>query len=374
MAELHPDPEDVRQAREILQRLAIAHGCRCHDNPDMYEWGSEIFSFGTQDPEVRNARRVSHYEKLTTITTVPGSVKEYTGQDISILNHIVANDRVLSYLRACVDTYFIGCPTSHTRCPISPKLIVVIALNYLHNGGRQSAKLFQIPRLSYLIDEGFKALCKLDNIKLPNTESMWITSTLGFDQMFGLPNVAASLHVSRVYGVPERKEYLCPDTKRHCLKVATVTDSSGKYLDYYIFNGSTTETNLLKEWPFYHRMKATEAVVGLGGSTAEPVGGRVSDQPSQCETTSVGILVDKSFAGVDCALFMPPDASKPNSVYNQLHSKTRLHHDREYGISSLFDKVKPLPGDVAHHQIRAAMHLMNVRASALNNPEHTCHK
>lgn len=65
-------------------------------------------------------------------------------------------------------------------------------------------------------------------------------------------------------------DYMCPETKRACFKVATLMDSSGKYLAFKVCKGSETEPNILNSWDFYHQLKAAEAQIALPGVVVIP--------------------------------------------------------------------------------------------------------
>lgn len=103
-----------------------------------------------------------------------------------------------------------------------------------------------------LVDEGVHAIQQLGNVKLPTTSADWMTSVLGFQNMQGMTNVAASIDITNIY-MFKSPLYLCPGTKRSCVKVVTVMDSSGKYLAFKTFKGSLTEPELFNQWDFYHR-------------------------------------------------------------------------------------------------------------------------
>lgn len=207
--------------------------------------------------------------------------------------------------------------------------------------------------MRYLIAEGINAINLLNNIQLPTTEEQWLTSMLGFEQMYGLPNVVACLDVTPIYGVAKTPEFKCPVTGRLCLKVAMLRDSSGKILDFKIFNGRLTEPDYLEQWPFYARLKATEKAIGLPGirtvyngeaPTLEEYPGRPylprdsNGKKSKCETTAAGILVDGHYSSESCALFIAPNGTdkRLSSIFSQRLFRTKFHAQQTFGTLSQF--------------------------------------
>lgn len=393
---------DFSTSTENLIVTATAYR-NCRENYDeayhCYDYGKEFFTYDTFDLDIQNARRVNHYESVAiefhTITTNIEAIRIWTGHHYPVFDHICANEDVMASLRESKAGYFIS-PRSYARCPINEKVIIVIALNYLDNGCtfKNSTLMFKIPRVGYCVREGIKALCELANINLPTTVEEWVTSALGFEQMHGLPNVVASMDVTPVYAMSQNPIYKCPETGRHCLKVATVMDSSGKYIAYDIFNGSIRETENLLTWDFFHRLKATEELIGLPGGTrtgyleryptigAYParmscpnVGGEAA---ALCATTAGGILVDGRYSFMNCALFMVPERAEMRvSVYAQRHFRTRFHTERQYGkLTQFFHlKMRQTQMEGAKHPMRnaiiASLMVMNVR-NTVHNSEHAC--
>lgn len=260
---------------DLLKQVNATHNCK-HNYQEAYlcyEWGREHFLSGTFDRNIQAARRLAHYESIAidfhTFTTDRKVIRMFTGHSFGVFQDVCANQDVMEYLRAVKPGYF-NCAYTDPRCPITEKMFLVIAMNYMDNGNTyKMAKIaFRIPNISYCVKEGINALKLLNNIQLPTTEEAWVTSALGFEQKHGLPNVVMLLDVTPIYGMSKNPDHLCPETKRHCLKLATVIDSSGKYLAYKIFDGRITEPEYLQSWDFYHRLKATEAAIGFPGATA----------------------------------------------------------------------------------------------------------
>lgn len=273
-------------------------------------------------------------------------------------------------------------------------------MNYLDTGCnfKQSAGLWQIPKMSWIIKKGLIALLKLDNIKLPTKPEEWLTSMRGFEKMHGLPNAALSLDVTVIRGMIQKAIYFCPELKTYVIKAATIMDSSGMYREVKLFSGSHLEPDILTMWPFFHRLKATERLIALPGWPSYNRVRARRDRPldgyprrvhwpknpdgsrPRTETTAPGILVDSRYSNVNCGLFIgPKDRMQTMHIYNQRHCRTRFFHERQFGILSQYTHLKQRPmqmDSTANHPIRnairAAFMIMNQRVLVNNNPEHAC--
>lgn len=213
-------------------------------------------------------------------------------------------------------------------------------------------------------------------------------------------------------------------------------DSSGKYLAFKVCKGSETEPNILNSWDFYHQLKAAEAQIALPGVVVIPpppfhpehprpppgigpravgrAGGRgpraprpepdiprlpavqmlppaaylnrlrwrlnVTKVPPNCQTTAAGIIVDGRYTGSGmCSLLVAP--SKTDFArFDQVLQRTRMFHDRQFGILTQYDhiKMRPMPAESSGHDFETAIHamlcLMNLRLTAPGNLEHACRR
>lgn len=191
---------------------------------------------------------------------------------MSIFEGLCADVNVCASARASIDTYWAFHPRS-CRAPVTVPVLLMIALHFLDTGGnyKQMGSMWELPRISLLVKEGLKAITGLNNIHMPTTQAEWLTSAIGFEAMHGLPNIAASLDITPVFCLFKSRRHYCPELKRHCVKVATLTDSSGRFLAHEVFPGAMLEPEILNSWEAYHRIKATEALIGLPGVRFVPL-------------------------------------------------------------------------------------------------------
>lgn len=368
----------------------------------MYEWGREYFCYGETDRDVKNRMRLVHYTRMgdffVTITTNPLAIRRFTGQPVSKFYELCRHPLVIRFLREVCRAYWAGSPLYYPEVPITPKVILVMAMHYLDQGKsfKDVGNLFQIPKVSFLVRQGLKAIVKVDNIKMPISEAHYITSMLGYTQTHGFPNGGLSLDVTPIFGMVRAKQRKCPETNRHCLKVANAVDSSGRFCSLHIADGSLIESEIFSQWSLFKRLKATEVHIGLPGNnphwvpTAEypPLEGypvRVRFPMNEdginpdLDSTAMGVYVDDRHSTQECALFLTPRAggfdARSSLRYNQGHFRTRMSHERLHGrFSNYFHiKLRPSPMEPANHPIMdaipAAMSIINLGGP---NPEHAC--
>lgn len=411
----------------------------------MFEWGQEPYTKGGYTAAEQHSLRCQHYDRLRDLfqqrTTCNYYIRRICGQEVSVFRDLCADPNVQAAAHATIRWYLAQAPQGFPVVPITVPVLLMISMHYLDTGGnyKQMGTMWEIPLIGTLIDEGVYAIKQLDNIKLPNTAAGWMTSVLGFQNMHGMPNVAASLDITPIYMQFKSPLFHCPEKQRSCVKVATVMDSSGKYLAFKVFKGSLTEPELLNQWDFYHRLKATEARIALPGVTVQaplpyhpdhppppprsgprarphaagrgpraagrgpraprhdddiprlppvqlpPLAGFVekSSWPSNaanikptCSPTSTGIIVDGRYGSRMCSLLIAP--SPTLTTYEQRLTRTRMFHDRLFGILSQYNhiKMRPMPAESSGHDlenaIEAMLCIMNLRLSALGNMEHAC--
>lgn len=395
-----------RSTQDLITQTFATTTCKENYNRayNMFEWGTEYFTFGAISWEEANWHRGIHYSQrgwfFSMVTTNDDAIRRFSGHHPCVLHAMMLNPQVLESLRATLVEYS-NKPAynrEYPRVPICEKLILLIAMNYMDTGCnyKQATNLWQIPKIKFLIQKGLDAIVKLDNIKLFTKAEEWITSMRGWESMHGLPNVVLSFDVTFIRGMTKLPLYYCPENKAYGWKVATAMCSSGMYKSVMIFPGSLLEPELIHLMPFYQRLKATEASLGMPGNEAVRVQNAepLENYPSRVywpvdtnmrsrfiETTAPGVLVDDRYSDADCALLITArNCGRTMHVFNQRHTRTRMYHERQFGRFSQFFhlKMRPMQMDMppANHPIPTAIMAgfmtMNLRNSLQNNPEHAC--
>lgn len=363
---------------------------------NMYEFNREPWMHITDDRVLHNQARREKYQRLEVLfnerVTTHESIRRLTGYHPSSFHALCRNPLVMASATESIAEYRTFTPFASPEPPMSIPILLMIALEYMDTGGnfKQMRSNWEIPRISKLVEWGKKAIIAQNNIQLPTTAAEWITSALGLERMHGLPNVVAALDITPIYSLFDVQENYCPELKRYCLKVATLVDSSGKFLAYKVFPAGQLEPDMLEQWSFYQRLKATEADIRLPGApvhnghrVAELLGGfpyRMKLGPgtnSWSQNIAGGIIVDGRYGDHMCSLFIAP-SQFTMTVFDQRLYRTRMFIERIYGILTQYSHIKerlmPMEANChdMHTSVAAMLSMMNLRISLLLNPEHPC--